>query len=87
MLDRKAVNRGRTLFHQVGCTICHTLQDDQAGVPQSTSIPLVGIERKFTIDSLTKFVKNSHAVSPSGRMPSLNLVKKEPEEIAQYLIV
>jgi len=85
-LDRKAVNRGRTLFHRVGCTVCHAPQEGDTTVPTATSVPLVGIERKYSLAALIAFLKNPHAVRASGRMPNLNLQQKEPEDIAHYLL-
>lgn len=80
------ISKGRKLFTEVGCVICHAPQEGDAKVPTGTSVPLANLEKKYTIDSLTSFLKNPHAVRPTGRMPSLNLENKEPEELAHYLL-
>ncbi len=80
----QAANQGRKHFHEIGCIACHA-PIENPNVSNSTSVPLTGLQEKYTVDSLSKFLKNPHSVRPSGRMPSLNLQQKEAEEIAQYL--
>ena len=84
--DRGAAQRGRDLFHQVGCTACHAPRDDSATVPHATTIPLGKIEKKYTIASLTEFLKNPHVARPSGRMPSMPLRDEQFVELANYLV-
>ncbi|MCA9115506.1 MAG: c-type cytochrome [Planctomycetaceae bacterium] len=80
-----AVARGEVLFHRVGCAVCHGSQRDGAAQLE-TSVPLTGIAEKYSIPGLTAFLQNPHAVRPSGRMPSLNLVDTEAGDIAAYLL-
>ncbi len=84
--DRGAAQRGKELFHQVGCTACHAPRDDSATVPHATTILLGKIEKKYTIGSLTEFLKNPHIPRPSGRMPSLPLNDQQFVDIANYLV-
>ncbi len=84
--DNKAIQRGRRLFHEVGCVACHSPQEGDVKVAASTSVPLANLKEKYSIPSLTQFLKDPHAIRPSGRMPSLNLDKDEPGDIAQYLL-
>src|SRR5690606_36071679 len=50
------------------------------------SVPLTNLSEKYTIPSLAMFLRDPHAVRPSGRMPSLNLNEDEADQIAQYLL-
>src|SRR5690606_20154183 len=71
-----SVTNGEKLFHQVGCVACHGVQ--KADAPQlKTSVPLGDVGAKYSIQSLTDFLKNPHSARPSGRMPSLNLSDAE----------
>lgn len=85
-LEPAAIAKGRILYNQVGCTVCHAPQEGGKSVPQGTTIPLVSLEEKYTVPSLTEFLKNPHAVRPSGRMPNMMLQNKEPDELANYLL-
>ena len=82
----KAANTsaGEKLFHESGCVACHLPRNGQKANP-STSVPLTGIEEKYTRASLEEFIKNPHAVRPSGRMPQLDLGGDNWRHIAQYL--
>ncbi len=84
--DRAAGQRGKDLFHQVGCTVCHAPREGDVTVPHATTIPLGKLEKKYTISSLTEFLKNPHAARPSGRMPSMPLDGQQFGDIANYLI-
>jgi mono/diheme cytochrome c family protein len=83
--DRQRSGRGEQVFHQIGCTACHAPRNGTP-VPSATSVPLVFLEAKYTIPSLAAFLKNPHAVRPSGRMPSLNLNDDEARDLAHYLL-
>lgn len=83
-LNLQASKRGKKLFYEVGCVVCHGPQDGES-VPAATSVLLADLSAKYTVTSLAEFLKNPHAVRPSGRMPSLNLKDKEPEDLAHYL--
>ena len=82
--DRRAVAEGKKLFEQVGCVACHGAREGGATLP--TSIPLGDLASKYTIASLSGFLREPHKVRPSGRMPSLNLEAGEARSIAHYLL-
>ena len=84
--NREAAQRGKDLYHQVGCTVCHAPRDESAVVPYATTIPLGKIEKKYVIASLIEFLKNPHAARPSGRMPSMPLNDQQFTDIANYLL-
>ena len=84
--ERGAEQRGKDLFHQVGCTACHAPRDGSAPVPHATTVPLGAIEKKYTVGSLAEFLKNPHAARPSGRMPAMPLRDENFTEIATYLV-
>lgn len=49
-------------------------------------MPLGKLDDKYTLSSLIDFLRNPHAVRPSGRMPSLNLSPEEARDIASWLL-
>jgi cytochrome c2 len=59
-------------FQQVGCAACHTPPGSDIP-PIPTSIPLVGIEKKYTADTLRRFLQDPLHSRPAGRMPKLQL--------------
>ncbi|MEL6110477.1 MAG: family 16 glycoside hydrolase, partial [Planctomycetota bacterium] len=75
---------GEKLFHEVGCVACHLPRNGKQA-SAATSIPLVGIENKYTRASMEAFLRNPHAVRPSGRMPKLDLPDDSLRHLAQYL--
>ena len=84
-VDRKAVSRGEVLFDRIGCVACHAPRRSDLENPPY-SVPLPELKLKYTIASLTAFLRNPHRVRPSGRMPSLNLQEKEAKDLATYLL-
>ncbi len=76
-----AIERGRKLYHSVGCVACHS--------PESViqdSVPLGPLEEKYSVASLTKFLEEPLAIRHGGRMPDLKLDHFEAEHIASYLL-
>lgn len=84
--DRGAAQRGQELFHTVGCTVCHAPRDGSPAPPRSTTIPLGAIAQKYTITTLSEFIKSPHAFRPSGRMPAMPLNDQQFIDIANYLV-
>ncbi len=82
--NSKAVSQGEQLFHSVGCVACHNPQNEDVKI--ATSIPLGSLENKYSLSSLTDFIKNPLHARPSGRMPQFNLTDSEAQNIATYLI-
>ncbi len=75
---------GEQLFHETGCVACHQPRNDKKA-STDTSVPLVALDEKYTRASLEQFLKNPHAVRPSGRMPQLDLGGDNWRHVAQYL--
>jgi mono/diheme cytochrome c family protein len=76
-----AVERGRKLYHTVGCVACHSPEKALPG-----SVPLGPVAEKYTLASLTAFLQDPLAAHPSGRMPDCHLEHVEAEDIASYLL-
>jgi mono/diheme cytochrome c family protein len=77
----EAVERGRKLYHAVGCVACHA---PEAGLPDS--VPLGPLAEKYSVASLARFLEDPLAVRPGGRMPNLRLDALEAGDIAAYLL-
>ncbi len=82
--DRAAVARGDSLFHQVGCVVCHAPQTGIRTVQES--VPFPDLPAKWSHDGLRRFLRDPLSVRPSGRMPSLNLTEGEASDIAHFLL-
>jgi len=76
-----AVERGRKLYHAVGCVACHSPEE-----PLAESVPLGPVAAKYSVASLAKFLEDPLAVRPGGRMPDARLDHFEAVDIASYLL-
>jgi len=76
-----AVERGRALYHSVGCVACHSPEKALPG-----SVPLGPLAEKYTLASLAAFLEDPLAARPSGRMPDCHLEPQEAEDIASFLL-
>ncbi|MEZ6058318.1 MAG: family 16 glycoside hydrolase [Planctomycetaceae bacterium] len=85
MPDPKSAQKGANLFHSVGCVQCHAPRDGRT-VPAGSSVPLGEVGKKYSIPSLSEFLKNPHKVRSSGRMPAWPLKDDELRDIATYLV-
>jgi len=83
--DPRAVRRGDALFHSIGCTACHAPQNG-AQVSEATSVPLGDLNAKYTLDSLSNFLRDPHTIRPSGRMPTFGLAPEQANDLATYLL-
>lgn len=83
--QNKFARSGERLFHEVGCIACHMPRNGKAA-NAVTSVPLPELGRKYTISGLAGFLKQPHAVRPSGRMPGLNLDDNQSRDLAHYLV-
>ena len=79
------VERGRRLFHSVGCVACHA-PAGAAREPAIPSVPLPDLNAKTSVDALAGFLLDPRAARPGGRMPPLHLAPEEAEDIAVYLL-
>jgi mono/diheme cytochrome c family protein len=85
--DGVAAERGEKLFHTVGCVACHSPRDPSGKEMMSkSSVPLGDLEGKYSIRSLTEFLKRPHEARPSLRMPEMALPDADVERIAHYLL-
>jgi mono/diheme cytochrome c family protein len=76
-----SMERGRKLYHSVGCVACHSPEE-----PAADSPPPGSLADKYSLSSLTRFLKDPLAVRRDGRMPDLRLDHDEAVDIASYLI-
>lgn len=76
---------GERTFFRVGCAACHMHRAD-ADQPLATSVPLGDLPAKYTLNSLSAFLRNPQHVRKGGRMPSLNLTPDESQAIAAWLL-
>lgn len=67
-----SVNRGKGLFHSIGCSVCH-------------GSPLSGLGSKTTPEQLARFLRDPLKIDPSGRMPGLLLQDSEAGDLAWFL--
>ncbi len=86
-IESMDIERGRELFHSVGCVACHAPRDrDGTELLKESSIPLGDLKSKYPLPGLVAFLKNPRAARPGGRMPNLNLTHWEALDVAGYLL-
>lgn len=89
--------RGRELYHQVGCIACHGALASPAElfhdeflpgrVPDAeVPAPLGDLAGKWRAPALAAFLADPRASHPDGRMPSLELEADEARDLAAYLV-
>ncbi|MDP0489709.1 MAG: c-type cytochrome [Verrucomicrobiota bacterium JB023] len=81
-VEPAAVERGQALYTEIGCVACHNADD--ADLPNS--YPLIGVDEKYSVKTLTAFLEDPLKVRPDGRMPDLNLTHWEAKDLASYLL-
>ncbi len=85
--DAVAAEHGKRLFHSRGCAACHSPRDEKGTeLFPRTSVPLGALEKKYSVKSLVDFLRQPHAIRPSGRMPDLRLQGQDLDRIAHYLL-
>jgi len=78
-LERGDKKRGRVTYEEVGCVACHG-PGDETGV-----MSLAHVSEKYHFGQLGKFLLSPLEVRPSGRMPDMELSKKEAADLDAYL--
>lgn len=82
-------NRGRELYHSVGCVACHAPEQHGSGLAIDAeggrAVPLV-LGRHYTPEALGAFLKDPLSIRSAGSMPSFELSPKEAADLAAYLI-
>ncbi|MGB0580636.1 MAG: hypothetical protein ACPGVU_13095 [Limisphaerales bacterium] len=72
-VSRGSAEKGRELYATIGCVACHGTE------PMSVSA-------KYTLSSLTSYLKNPLQHRPTGRMPDMKLGHFEAVNLATYLL-
>jgi mono/diheme cytochrome c family protein len=88
------IDRGRELYHRVGCIACHAPDAEYAppNAPKDAALETpampsqpVRIALFWTTDYLTRFLLDPLKHHPSGRMPGHGLNELEAADLAAYL--
>lgn len=86
-----AAPTGEKLFHTVGCVACHGPRSK--GARKSTGnlnglaiVPLGDPGKKYNVRSLADYLRDPLKTRPAGRMPGLDLSRKEAEAIASWFL-
>jgi len=86
--------RGRRLFHRIGCVACHAPEVGYRpeSLPEGIAIELTGLPSvpmnladRYSSDALTAFLLDPLSHRPSGRMPDFGLSEGEAVDLAAYL--
>lgn len=96
------LDEGRQLYHEVGCVACHGAEESvdalfepldlarkmnvDDGDDDLSSLQLLDLAEKTSVDALTAFLLDPEQIRRSGRMPSLSLNDSEARAIASYLL-
>lgn len=90
------VERGKDLYHKVGCVACHepakdvrppkVAADAEVEKPGNASVP-IALADAYDFTALSHFLHNPLSVRPSGRMPDMRLSAQQASDIAAYLHV
>jgi cytochrome c2 len=86
--------RGQELFHTAGCVACHAPDpafQPPEGAPAVTdfthrAVAFAKLPEKFTLTSLTEFLRDPLAVRPDGRMPHIQLDDTDYGDLAAWLL-
>ena len=86
--------RGRLLFHSIGCVACHAPGKEfqpEGGSPKDSefthpSIRFPDLSQKFTLAGLSSFLLDPLKTRPDGRMPRFLLDESDAADIAGYLL-
>lgn len=89
-------DKGRALFHSVGCVACHAPRPDftqtaagemvAAADVKSQSVSLQHLPEKYTSAGLAEFLQHPEKARPFGRMPGMSLSAAEAADLAAYLL-
>ena len=90
------VERGKELYHKVGCVACHepaldvrppkVPADAEVEKPGNGSVP-IALADAYDVNALALFLHDPLSMRPAGRMPDMRLSKQEAADIAAYLHV
>ncbi|MBL8724441.1 MAG: c-type cytochrome [Planctomycetes bacterium] len=83
--DAAVGQRGRELFHAIGCALCHAPHDEVGDAPVGDATPMATLAEKYTEPALREFLLAPLVARPAGRMPDLGLTASEAHDVAHYL--
>ncbi|MEI6712912.1 MAG: hypothetical protein WCO60_04120 [Verrucomicrobiota bacterium] len=86
--------RGKELFHSIGCVACHAPSSDYqptegAPTPEDythPSVPFPDLAKKYSLSSLAGFLSNPLQTRPDGRMPRIVSEAGDALDLAGYLL-
>ena len=88
------VERGRILYHKIGCVACHAPEKDYRPpwVPGNIELTLAGLPSvpmnladRYPKEAVTDLILDPAAYRPSGRMPRFPLTVQEAADLGAYL--
>ena len=82
----KNAEKGKALYSRVGCVACHGPIGEPLKGEAKGLVGLGSLSSKYSIPSLSAFLKEPHESRPSGRMPSLALNDEEAKDVANFLL-
>ncbi|MEM8710905.1 MAG: cytochrome c, partial [Planctomycetota bacterium] len=87
----KLAERGASLFHRVGCVVCHgprrsVYVDEPDPAPEPGQLRLESIASKYAPGELAAFLYEPHSARPAGRMPDMGLSRDEAGALEAYLL-
>jgi mono/diheme cytochrome c family protein len=85
LVDAAAGQRGRELFHAIGCALCHAPHSDLGDASVGDATPMAPVAEKYTEPALREFLLAPLVARPAGRMPDLGLTASEAHDVAHYL--
>lgn len=84
---KDVTERGRALFHSIGCVACHPPRGPmgaETDAPATVSLAHVGA--KYEPGALHAFLLAPHLAHPGRRMPDLHLSPSEAFDLSRYLL-
>jgi cytochrome c2 len=82
--DDEAFARGRDLYEDLGCIVCHRLTPP-AEKDEFNRVSLHFVNAKFTPENLKRYLRTPQAHFPLTRMPDLKLQEEELQGLTAYL--
>ena len=86
--------RGKELFHKIGCVACHEPETNHSpGVANLNKsdftyppVEFPELEKKYSLGTLTEFVRDPLKTRADGRMPRFKLEAQDATDLAGYLL-
>ena len=80
--------RGRALYHEIGCVACHAPASDFKPVREASAhaVPMPDMRRKTSLPALQDFLLNTGKYRADQRMPPFPLTEQEAMDIAAHLL-